>query len=81
MPRDVRNFWLTAKIDGRASPVRVGGPTGADGQFCLTIKVRNRGKVYGETVEIRGRCSLDGTLRVVAYDLQGDGHVLSKTHR
>lgn len=81
MPRNVRNFWLTAEINGRKGPIRVGGPTGKDGEFRLVIKVRNRGTVYGETVEIHGRCSSDGTLRVVAYNLQGDGHVLSKTHR
>jgi len=39
MPRNVRNFWLDGRIDGRSSRLE-GGPQSKDGGFSLTIKQR-----------------------------------------
>lgn len=60
MPRNVRNFWLTARIDGKSAPVSC-GPQRADGGFDLTIQMR-RGGDATEALEILGRAGPDGAL-------------------
>ncbi|MFA5398285.1 MAG: hypothetical protein WC346_19895 [Methanogenium sp.] len=61
MPRNVRNFWLEASIDGRESSLS-GGPRGKEGGFCLDIYIREMGTVkkalgiYGD--EVRGKLLL-----------------------
>jgi len=44
MPRNVRNFWIEAKVDGRKTPIAF-GPQGKDGGFELTVHMRNKGEV------------------------------------
>lgn len=44
MPRNVRNFWIEAEVDGRKTPVAL-GPQGKDGGFHLTVYMRNKGEV------------------------------------
>ena len=44
MPRNVRNFWIEAEVDGRKTPIAF-GPTGKDGGFSLTVFMRNEGEV------------------------------------
>ena len=44
MPRNVRNFWIEAEVDGRKTPIAF-GPQGKDGGFSLTVYMRNEGKV------------------------------------
>ena len=44
MPRNVRNFWIEAEIDGRKTPIAF-GPQGKDGGFHLILYMRNKGKV------------------------------------
>lgn len=44
MPRNVRNFWIEATIDGRGSKLE-GGPRAKDGGFDLKIFQRDKGKV------------------------------------
>lgn len=39
MPRNVRNFWIEGRIDGRDSTFAA-GPATKDGGFSLTIKQR-----------------------------------------
>jgi len=52
MPRNVRNFWIEAEVDGRKTPVKF-GPRGEDGGFSLTIYIRNRGEIE-RVAEITG---------------------------
>lgn len=59
-PRNVRNFWLSATIDGRKETIGT-GPVRADGGFDLTIKMRNKGGVM-DAVEVLGRADKDGNI-------------------
>lgn len=64
MPRNVRNFWIEARIDGRADAL-VGGPVGKEGGFDLTILMRDKGEVCTDgAIEILGRAFSDGTIRL-----------------
>lgn len=60
MPRNVRNFWIKAEIDGREKTLG-GGPVRKDGGFDLTVYMRREGEVI-EPVTIIGRANEDGTL-------------------
>ena len=44
MPRNVRNFWIDANIDGRQETLS-GGPQGKNGGFTLTVKMRDNGDI------------------------------------
>ena len=44
MPRNVRNFWVEAEVDGRKTGIAF-GPQGKDGGFELTVYMRNEGEV------------------------------------
>lgn len=44
MPRNVRNFWVEAEVDGRKTPIKF-GPQGKGGGFSLTVFMRNQGEV------------------------------------
>jgi hypothetical protein len=59
MPRHIRNFWLTAQIDGRRSPF-ASGPRSKCGGFSLEVFCRDRGTI-GHPLHITGRC-VDGCL-------------------
>ena len=59
MPRNVRNFWIEADIDGQKSGI-AGGPQRKDGGFDLTIKQRSDGQIV-EALEVLGRV-IDGEL-------------------
>lgn len=76
MPRNVRNFWIEASVDGRESKLS-GGPVRKDGGFSLTIFVRDDGDVT-RALEIDGLCTSEGKLilRVtpkLGPDYIGDG--------
>lgn len=61
-PRNVRNFWIVADIDGRTSKL-AGGPSGKLGGFDLTVYMRADGEAR-EAVSLLGRASADGDLRI-----------------
>lgn len=44
MPRNVRNFWIEAEIDGRKTPIKF-GPQGEDGGFSLIVFMRIDGEL------------------------------------
>lgn len=68
MPRNVRNFWITADVDGRPTKI-VGGPVKKDGGFDMTIQYREEGTIAHKTVDVSGRCLGDGTLKLwVTHD-------------
>ena len=74
MPRCIRNFWLTAQIDGRRSHW-ASGPRSRDGGFTLAVFCRDHGAI-ARPVRITGRCR-DGRL---SLDIDDDGtRVFSKT--
>jgi len=52
MPRNVRNFWIAANIDGRQSNLS-GGPKSKDGGFSMSIQIRDDGDVL-DALHIRG---------------------------
>lgn len=62
MPRVVRNFWLSADVDGRTSTV-TGGPRGKDGGITLRVYQRDSGAVM-TALRIECLAFCDGTLRV-----------------
>lgn len=60
MPRNVRNFWLEAQVDGRASTF-ASGPRSRDGGFTLDLYQRDKGTV-AHVALIVGRVLSDGRL-------------------
>jgi hypothetical protein len=70
MPRNVRNFWIEASIDGRSADFN-GGPQSKDGGFRLTIKQRADGEIV-KAFEINGYMARDGkTLRLLGETATG----------
>ena len=65
MPRNVRNFWIDANIDGRQETLS-GGPQGKDGGFTLTVKMRDNGDIT-QPIEIAGLVHIDGTLELTVH--------------
>ena len=53
MPRNVRNFWIEADIDGYATTIQ-GGPKNGDGGFTEEIYIRDCGGVK-KAISISGR--------------------------
>lgn len=56
----VRNFWITARIDGKDVPIS-GGPRTKEGGFDLSIAVRQDG-VSVQALDILGRADANGDL-------------------
>lgn len=44
MPRNVRNFWIEAEVEGRKSKIAF-GPQGKEDGFRLTVFMHNKGEV------------------------------------
>lgn len=65
----MRNFWVNANIDGRASPL-TGGPIRKDGGFNEKVYMLQNGEAM-QVVEIDGRVSRDGTLYL---EVKVEGH-------
>lgn len=60
MPRNVRNFWIEAEIDGRATPL-AGGPVRKEGGFHLRVMMRDKGGIITPAF-ITGTADADGAL-------------------
>lgn len=60
MVQHVRNFWVSASVDGRVEPVGF-GPHSPDGGFSLTVTMRDRGEIR-DAVVMRGYVDNDGRL-------------------
>lgn len=65
MPRNVRNFWIEVKVDGRKSQIAT-GPTGKDGGFYLRVLVRENGAISERVLAVEGRALSDGRLVLIA---------------
>ena len=61
----IRNFWVEAEVDGKATPVAF-GPRNADGGFTLTVKMRDNGDIT-RPIEIAGLVHIDGTLELTVH--------------
>lgn len=81
MPRNVRNFWLTACSDGNR-PVST-GPRAKDGGMILRLRIRERGSVSDTMLCIDGFVAqLDGkTLELHVYldGPNGETNLLERT--
>lgn len=77
MPRNVRNFWIEADIDGRKSAF-ASGPVRKDGGFELTIKMRSEGSIV-EAISAHGWVDEQGNIRmwVRPKGAEWDGEELS----
>lgn len=73
MPQNVRNFWLIAQVDGRATSVQT-GPEAATGGIDLTVQMRDKGAVSPRRLRVRGQALDDGTLLLSVY-VEGDDSV------
>ena len=60
MPRNVRNFWIEAEVDGRKTPIAF-GPRSADGGFRLTVYMRKLGDIE-TAIEMEGFLNSFGEL-------------------
>jgi hypothetical protein len=74
MPRNVRNFWMTASADG-AQQVAA-GPRSKDGGMAATFKVRNNGMVV-DAIHIACIADADGSLTLSVIDLQAGKSVFT----
>jgi hypothetical protein len=63
MPRNVRNFWIEAHVDGRAVKLAA-GPASRYGGFTLTVYQRDKGGVM-EALRLYGR-ECNGELHLFA---------------
>lgn len=66
MPRNVRNFWIEADIDGRESRLS-GGPVSKDGRIDVTFKQRDNGSVT-HALRVQGYARADGSLTLRVFD-------------
>lgn len=79
MPRNVRNFWLQAYIDGRTSDVAT-GPKNKDGGFTLTIYQRSKGDIV-KALTVTGVADSYGTLVLYVDDENGFCRIKQSTGR
>lgn len=78
MPRNVRNFWFDADIDGRSSRLS-GGPSRKDGGFSINVKQRDKGSIVN-AARIDGIAREDGSLllRITTADGRESEFVTSR---
>lgn len=73
-----RNFWISANIDGRKTPL-TGGPRAKDGGFDLTIYQRDSGGIV-MAASIHGFALDDGTLKI-RYEIDKGKEIIRETKR
>lgn len=77
MPRNIRNFWIDAYIDGKATNLS-GGPKNKDGGIVVTISMRDNGSVK-KVADITGYKEGDNLFLYV--EVNGVAPVKIKTKR
>ena len=70
MPRNVRNFWFEAEVDGKKKKL-ASGPVNKDGGICIRLLVRNKGEV-AEAGHIHGY--VDSRTGMLRLDLDTSGN-------
>ena len=61
MARNVRNFWIEIKVDGKTAKIAT-GPPAKDGGFSLRIKQRSNGAIMN-VLTVEG-FAIDGDLQI-----------------
>jgi len=69
MPKNLRNFWVEAAVDGRRTPVKF-GPRAKDGGFRMTFYMRVEG-VSIKALTIEGKASDDDKLLLMVNPTGG----------
>lgn len=64
----VRNFWLNAQVDGKATPL-ASGPKAKDGGMVVDFLQRSKGGVVKAFTVVCSEC--DGELRTSIFDADG----------
>lgn len=71
MPRNVRNFWIEAEVDGRRTTIAA-GPVSKTGGITIRLKMRHNGEIFHAMV-VSGMAHPSGKLTLTAapnrYDL------------
>lgn len=78
MPRNTRNFWVTAQIDGRTT--LEGGPKAADGGFNLLVKMRDNGSII-DAARMWGTVNDDGAITLTVEVMGEPEYATVVTHR
>ena len=75
MPRNVRNFWIEADVDGCGSKLS-SGPAAKNGGFSLVILMREKGCISNKKVRISG-CAFNGKIEL---DVRAEGESADLHH-
>lgn len=80
MPRNVRNFWIEATIDGR--PTRIAaGPRRKDGGFALSVLMRDQGGIV-DALTVEGYATAEtGALVLNVYNSEANNIYQRKAQR
>ena len=78
MPRNVRNFWVDAEIDGRETRL-TGGPVARDGGISIHVQMRD-GREITLPLKVNGFARPDGSLRLIV-EVVGHETVVVETKR
>lgn len=62
MPRNVRNFWIDLRVDGKATRVET-GPVSKEGGFEARVLMRHNGSVV-DAASLWGNCDADGNIHL-----------------
>jgi hypothetical protein len=79
MPRNVRNVWMDARVDGRDSRLS-SGPVSKDGGMTVGFKLRSDGGVM-DALSVITVTDDDGTIRMRVFDEQSGRMVHEITTR
>ena len=77
MSRNVRNFWMTASIDGKERDLE-NGPRSADGGMTVDFLIRDNGQV-AKSISVECKAHMSGLLEIVVKD--ENGHVVYSQER
>lgn len=75
MPRNVRNFWIEASVDGRRSDINT-GPRKSEGGFSCTIYVREEGSISDKYLRIGGQ-HVNGK-NILSVELMENGGIIKE---
>lgn len=64
MPRNVRNFWVELRVDGKQTRIET-GPQAKDGGFELVVLQRDQSSII-RALEVSGRVTSDGRIVLLA---------------
>jgi len=81
VPQNIRNFWVIANADGRATPAAL-GPRAKDGGIDIVVLMREDGGVSQTRLRVHGAALYDGTLSLtVSVDGHPEQSIVLRTNR